>query len=453
LNSVESALTFSLNEQSTLQFFSREQLQAGSDLIDLDEWCYLKGFGFFPKTSTRSFSNVRPGTKVEKESIGSFIEQNQHELEWIQGFFLSKSPVKTLGLKVTLNAENLIQIEPKMELISSEFEGKVLVFGSFGYVKGSGFFYLKEGFYLPKGYEEKRVIPLYLEDQFLHFEWNQIQKFIIECDPRLKRIDSLKYVVEQVKEDENKKFSLKIMLQTAHGKVPLGELIEPVLTNKPYIMTQAGLIFLEDSKWDFLKILNKRSFSKSSKEIKFSFLDWIKLAAFIKPEFAFGCDAKVVAKLKDIDAVGIGEGEVTPNLSGFQSQLRPYQKIGLNWLWHLYNYDLSGILADDMGLGKTHQAMALIAACLNKPENLDKKYLVVCPTSVIYHWQNLLKTFLPFARVKMFYGPARTLTDFQENSDILLTSYGTLRSDIKELWGIKFELAILDEMHVAKNQQ
>jgi SNF2 family DNA or RNA helicase len=452
LNSVESALTYELNEQQTLSFFSRDHQFSGSDLIDLDEWCYLKGFGFFPKTSTRSISAIRSGMKIEKGSIGSFIDQNLTDLEAIQGFFLHKSPVKALGLKVSLNENSMIEIEPKMELFSKEHEGKILVFDGYGYLQKAGFFPLKDGFYLPKGYEEKKVIPLYLEEQFLHFEWNQIQKFIIECDPRLKRIDHAKYVIESVKEDENKRFVLKIFYETANGRIPLGDLIDPVLTNKPYQMTDAGLVFLDEGQFDFLKTFNKRSYSKNSKELKFTFLDWIKIASFIQPEFLSSCDLEAVEKLKSFDAASQAKMDDLPTLTGFQSQLRPYQKIGLKWLWNLYHYDLSGILADDMGLGKTHQAMALLAACLNKPENLQKKYLVVCPTSVIYHWQNLLKVFLPNAKVKMFYGSQRQLVDFEESFDLLLTSYGTLRSDIKEISKVKFEVSILDEMHVAKNQ-
>jgi SNF2 family DNA or RNA helicase len=97
--------------------------------------------------------------------------------------------------------------------------------------------------------------------------------------------------------------------------------------------------------------------------------------------------------------------------------------------------------------------MALLAGVMNQSSLSQKKYLVVCPTSVIYHWQNLLKTFLPFAKVLMFYGPFRQISKFIDGHDILLTSYGTLRSDIKIIADISFEVAILDEMHVAKNQQ
>ena len=47
--------------------------------------------------------------------------------------------------------------------------------------------------------------------------------------------------------------------------------------------------------------------------------------------------------------------------AGLQTELRPYQKDGLDWLQFLRAYELGGILADDMGLGKTVQALAHIA--------------------------------------------------------------------------------------------
>ena len=47
-------------------------------------------------------------------------------------------------------------------------------------------------------------------------------------------------------------------------------------------------------------------------------------------------------------------------LQGLHSELRPYQKIGVEWLHFLWENRLAGLLCDDMGLGKTHQAMALM---------------------------------------------------------------------------------------------
>jgi SNF2 family DNA or RNA helicase len=106
-----------------------------------------------------------------------------------------------------------------------------------------------------------------------------------------------------------------------------------------------------------------------------------------------------------------------------------------------------------MGLGKTHQAMALLAAAKNAKGAKKKKFFVVCPTSVIYHWEDLLEKFLPGMNVVIFYGTQRTLKSFNSKADILLTSYGTLRSEKEELAKIEFDVAILDEIQIAKNAQ
>jgi len=145
-----------------------------------------------------------------------------------------------------------------------------------------------------------------------------------------------------------------------------------------------------------------------------------------------------------------------PNIGGLLSHLRPYQEIGVQWLWFLYQEGLSALLCDDMGLGKTHQAMGLLASVSNlykaHAEGVQKHFLVVCPTSVIYHWQEKLQQFLPALRVCPFYGAKRTLEDFYQKYDILLTSYGVLRNEKEILKDITFEVAVFDEIQIAKNQ-
>ena len=56
--------------------------------------------------------------------------------------------------------------------------------------------------------------------------------------------------------------------------------------------------------------------------------------------------------------------------------LRPYQRVGVNWLTFLRTAGLGAVLADDMGLGKTLQTLTA----------LHGKSLVVCPKSVVFNW-------------------------------------------------------------------
>ena len=116
---------------------------------------------------------------------------------------------------------------------------------------------------------------------------------------------------------------------------------------------------------------------------------------------------------------------------------------------------MAGLLCDDMGLGKTHQAMALITSVANLfLHHLHKcpLFLIVCPTSVIYHWQEKLQKFLPKKKIYTFYGSNRQLELLKADYDILLTSYGIVRLEKERLNTIEFEVAIFDEIQVAKNQ-
>ena len=50
-----------------------------------------------------------------------------------------------------------------------------------------------------------------------------------------------------------------------------------------------------------------------------------------------------------------------PVPAALAARLRPYQRLGVAWLWHLWRHELGGILADEMVFGKTIQALALLS--------------------------------------------------------------------------------------------
>ncbi len=136
---------------------------------------------------------------------------------------------------------------------------------------------------------------------------------------------------------------------------------------------------------------------------------------------------------------------------GTKINLRQYQANGLKWLWWLYKNGLHGLLADEMGLGKTHQAMAMMAAIRN--ENPSAKFLVICPTTVLDHWLDKMEEFAPVLKPLKYHGPKRTsgLTGFEKNHHTLLTSYGVVLRDVKQLTEVEWDAVILDEAHLVKN--
>lgn len=130
--------------------------------------------------------------------------------------------------------------------------------------------------------------------------------------------------------------------------------------------------------------------------------------------------------------------------------LRPYQLAGYQWLSYLNDVGWGGILADDMGLGKTVQALTMLDAY--RAKNGGIKAIVVCPTTLIYNWQNEVKKFTPELTYHIHHGSARSRSAEElQQSNIIITTYGTLRSDIQLLLKIVFDYVILDESQAIKN--
>lgn len=139
-----------------------------------------------------------------------------------------------------------------------------------------------------------------------------------------------------------------------------------------------------------------------------------------------------------------------PAPAHLQHILRPYQESGFQWLNYLSEVKWGGILADDMGLGKTIQALSFLQHIKDTQESL--KALVVCPTTLMYNWENEIKKFTPALTYYIHHGGARTkdtLTD--PDIDVIITTYGTLRSDIKLFVETAFDYVVLDESQAIKN--
>ncbi len=133
-----------------------------------------------------------------------------------------------------------------------------------------------------------------------------------------------------------------------------------------------------------------------------------------------------------------------------QHILRPYQESGFQWLNYLREVQWGGILADDMGLGKTIQALAFLHHI--KQESNSLKALVICPTTLMFNWQNEIKKFTPSLSFYIHHGGQRLRDNlFQDHIDVIITTYGTLRSDIKQFVDLELDYVILDESQAIKN--
>lgn len=139
----------------------------------------------------------------------------------------------------------------------------------------------------------------------------------------------------------------------------------------------------------------------------------------------------------------------------FGATLRPYQELGVAWLWFLAEQGLGGILADEMGLGKTPQALALLAArtASRSAAAGTQPHLVAVPASLMENWRREAARFAPQLRVFVHHGTRRLAERDFAGFDLVLTSYGTLARDAALFEAVDFDLILADEAQHLKNRR
>ena len=154
--------------------------------------------------------------------------------------------------------------------------------------------------------------------------------------------------------------------------------------------------------------------------------------------------------VRDFKTVEDSVFEISDTLKGV---LRGYQEYGHKWLCTLKHFRFGGILADDMGLGKTLQTISMILS--EKESGTIGTSLIVCPSSLVYNWQEEFGRFAPSLAVVPIAGKPterRELLQHYSDYDVLITSYDLLKRDIEKYEEPIFLFQILDEAQYIKNQ-
>ena len=443
-SNVEFRLTYTFDLKNLI--FTTKTFEQSDEILDFGDWLYMRGKGFYKKVSPRGLVRLSVGTKIQEKDISSFIHKNREELEYIKDFFSQVCPLKKGGLTLSIDHHGQIVIEPEY-FYRPEYQGKeVHLLGDFAYVAGEGFSEISFPLF-PEKYQQKISIDKDRETFFITFELGRLKPFLTKIDNRLKEPDTLTLKVKDIDKTEEKKWQIALAYVSEFGEVSANYIQKRMEEGHSYAMTEAGLIFFQRGRFDWIR---DKEIVENDRLI-LSTLEWIHLCAIEGIQGGEISSEQQDRTTTFLEKFNTFEVEEDLNLDGLKSRLRPYQEWGVKWLWFLYSYGLSGLLCDDMGLGKTHQVMALIAAAFNGRGNKKVQYFVVCPTSVLYHWEELLQKFLPNVNVLVFYGKQRTLKSFNQNGEILLTSYGILRSEKELLSKLEFEIGIFDEIQVAKN--
>ncbi|MDR2563027.1 MAG: hypothetical protein LBC98_03695 [Prevotellaceae bacterium] len=155
--------------------------------------------------------------------------------------------------------------------------------------------------------------------------------------------------------------------------------------------------------------------------------------------------------------------------------LRTYQELGFQWLVHLRELNFGACLADDMGLGKTIQTIALLEYVHSADADSDDSSsgvelqlslfdslkaktpvsMIVAPASLLYNWKNELHRFAPNLRICVYGGNRRLKSKAVgrtfEHYDVIIISYGLLRSDVEFLNSYTYSCLVLDESQYIKN--
>lgn len=217
---------------------------------------------------------------------------------------------------------------------------------------------------------------------------------------------------------------------------------------------------------------------------------------------------QMVKQLSEVHEIPLAE---VP--AGLQGELRPYQQLGLSWLWFLRQYGFGACLADDMGLGKTVQLISYLlkvkeedvvdvidvidvvpdtikthnsTPCGQSTEEIVaggdhgtapgtkssrkkkdelvpskkihvKAALIICPTSVLGNWQKELERFAPKMDVYLHYGSNRlkeeAFSTRAQDADVVLTSYGLSHLDSEDFESVLWSTIAIDEAQNIKNAQ
>lgn len=131
---------------------------------------------------------------------------------------------------------------------------------------------------------------------------------------------------------------------------------------------------------------------------------------------------------------------------GLKVQLMRHQLKGLAWMKKMEEgHNKGGILADDMGLGKTIQALSLMLA-RRPPQGAHKPTLIVTPVALMEQWKREISKLIrprDSFTIMMLHGQnAHIPWSKIAHVDVVLTSYGTLASELKRKlrWEEKLKL-------------
>jgi SNF2 family DNA or RNA helicase len=243
-------------------------------------------------------------------------------------------------------------------------------------------------------------------------------------------------------------FDMHIEVQFGDQFVGIKEIQKAVLKKQNYVELSDGSLGMLPEEW-LKKYENILKFGRvKGEELQISKLHFSLIDELGKDINNFELEQELFEKKSKL--LNFKEMAEIPLPTNIQAKLRDYQVEGFKWLNFLDEFSWGGILADDMGLGKTLQMLTFLQEQQNR--NKHSVHLVVLPTTLIFNWQAEAAKFCPDLKLYVHRGGTRQkVNEHWKDYDIILTTYGMVRSDVELFREFDFNYIVLDESQAIKN--
>jgi SNF2 family DNA or RNA helicase/uncharacterized Zn finger protein len=293
----------------------------------------------------------------------------------------------------------------------------------------------------------------------IHFSNNEFAPFLVEVLPAVRLLDIKIMLPKSLQELLRPKVSLKVKRnEGSAGFINLGDLLsfnwqvalgETIISPEEFekLLKNASTLFKFKENYIYVNEADIAKLHKAFTSDK-PLSPYQLLQATLAEEYN-GAPVLLTAEVRDL-IKELTSTENVPLPQGLNAQLRPYQQRGFSWMYRNSRIGFGSVIADDMGLGKTLQVISILLK-FKEEGVLDKKHraLVIVPTGLLTNWQAEIRKFAPSLTSYIFHGTGRDFKEF--DADIMLTTYGVLRSDSELLKKKKWQIMIIDEAQNIKN--
>jgi SNF2 family DNA or RNA helicase len=403
--------------------------------------------------------------EIPRSRVKRLLQECDGMLSNQHGLAIHPVPLDAI-FDVKLTAKLDLEISPLLRLIQKNGEAKFFQREDLKRYQYGDIYYIKELNLLaedrypeppPKSFGEpvKTVIKKSQVPAFLDAHAADLESTTFQVDESIRRLKILKKferleITPRVLERDW--LWLSVSYGAGNQSIALAEILKARRAKQRYVATDEGWVDCNSPQFEILdQLLKDRTDPEPAGDgqtIRLHRIELLRLTAAEGQGLHIDGDSRRAAELQDF--LDLKAAAVLPDLKDKVTPLRTYQVRGVEWLWFLFENGFGGLLCDDMGLGKTHQVMALMTA-LQLQNAATGPFLVVCPTTVISHWQKKIAEHAPALKPGVYHGGERDLDGLLAQCNTVLTSYGILLRDIDQIEQVTFTLAVFDEIQYIKN--